>query len=133
MENKHKHLEFIQDIIERLSKHSFQLKSWSVIVVAAILSLESKHPDRKTIYISFIPVIIFWVLDGIYLYKERMFRSLYEHVRKLPENEIDFNMDTDKFYGSKNSWIASLFSSTIGIFYISLIISITLVIVFIKK
>lgn len=132
MENRLKHLELIQNIVDRLSDHSFQLKRWTVIVAAAILSLESKHPEQKTIFISFIPVVIFWVLDAIYLYKERMFRSLYDHVRKLPENEVDFNMDTDKFYGGKNRWISSLLSSTIGIFYIALIASMILVIVLIK-
>ncbi len=132
MESKHKHLELIQTIIERLSNHSFQLKRWSVIVSAAILSLESKQGTEKAIFISFIPVILFWVLDGFYLFKERLFRSLFNYVRKLPEIDIDFNMDTDNFYGGKNSWISTIFSKTLVIFYISLIISMFLIIFFIN-
>lgn len=133
MESKHKHLELIQDIIDRLSNHSFQLKRWTVLIVAAILSYEIKSSEQKTIYITFIPVVIFWLLDGFYLYKERMFRSLYNHVRKLQEYEIDFNMDTDMFYGGKNSWLRTMFSPTVGIFYIALIVSIITVIIFILQ
>ena len=133
MESKYKHLELIQDIVDRLSNHSFQLKRWSVIVAVALLSIESKTAGGKTFYIAFIPVLLFWVLDGIYLFKERMFRSLYEHVRKLPDNKIDFDMDTDKFLGGKNSWFASMISSTIGIFYVTLIISMILIIFCISK
>jgi len=73
MENKYKHLESIQGIIERFSNHSFQLKRWSPIVAVAILSIENSHFEGKNVYISFIPVVIFWVLDAIYLQKRECF------------------------------------------------------------
>lgn len=36
MENKIKHLEMIEHIIERMAKNSFQLKTWTMTLVAAI-------------------------------------------------------------------------------------------------
>ncbi len=127
MDNKHKHLEFIQTLIERMAANSFTLKTWAVTIVAAILAWDSKDGNQRTIIISFIPVFAFWLLDGFYLQKERLCRSLYEKVRKLHESEIDFNMNTHEFAMGKNTWIRSIASITLIIFYSTLIISIFLI------
>lgn len=63
MDNKQKHLEFIQDLIERMAGHSFLLKRWSATLVTALLALGTKEKDIDTLLISFIPVSIFWILD----------------------------------------------------------------------
>lgn len=42
MENKLKHLEMIQGIINRMASNSFALKGWSVTLVAGIFALSSK-------------------------------------------------------------------------------------------
>ena len=39
MNNKHKHLELIQGVINRLSTNSFLLKGWSVVLVSALFAL----------------------------------------------------------------------------------------------
>lgn len=83
MENKQKHLEFIQDLIERMSGNSFLLKRWGATIVTALIALGTKEKDINTLLISFIPIRVFWILDGFYLYKERLYRSLYEKIRKL--------------------------------------------------
>ena len=129
MENKQKHLEFLQNLIERMSNHSFQLKSWAVTVAAAILALTLKEVHNTTLIVSFIPVIMFWILDAFYLYKERLYRSLYEKIRILNESEIDFDMNTDQFLGRKNRWISSMFSKTLVIFYFSLVTSMIIIII----
>ena len=36
MENKQKHLELIQGVINRLSSNSFLLKGWSVVLISAL-------------------------------------------------------------------------------------------------
>jgi hypothetical protein len=132
MENKHKHLEFIQDLIERMSGNSFLLKRWGVTIVTALIAIGTKEKDLNTLLISFIPVGVFWILDGFYLYKERLCRSLYEKVRNLTESEIDFNMNTYEFVGGKNSWVRAIFSTILIIFYLTLILSMLLVIIFLK-
>ena len=48
MENKLKHLEMIQGIINRMASNSFALKGWSVTLVAGIFALSSK--DANEIY-----------------------------------------------------------------------------------
>jgi hypothetical protein len=132
MENKNKHLEFIQDSIERMASHSFSLKRWGVTIVTAIVTLGITEKNTNILLISVIPIVLFWILDGFYLFKERLYRRLYEKVRKLTENEIDFEMNTRKFIVGRNTWIRSIFSRTLTIFYFTLILSMLSFIAFLK-
>lgn len=95
--NKHKHLEFIQASINRMSGNLFLLKGWSITLIAALFALAAKDTNKSYILIAFFPLLIFWTLDGYFLSHERRFRALYEHVRKLKEEDIDFSMDTGPF------------------------------------
>lgn len=69
----------------------------------------------------------FWGLDGFFLRTERRYRVLYDKVRLLNDDEIDFNMDVgDKVNDKKCSWFDAVFSSTLKLFYLPLITIITL-------
>lgn len=93
-EKKVKHLEMIERIIERMGRNSFQLKGWTVALVTAIIALSTQETNGKTLILSIIPSVAFWLLDSFYLQVERKYRKLYEIIAKKDENEIDFNMDT---------------------------------------
>lgn len=121
MENKVKHLEFIQTVINRMASNSFIMKGWAITLVAALFALSSRDANKNYIVIAFLPVIIFWILDGYFLSRERAFRSLYDKVRNLDEKEIDFSMDISKFEERKNNWFWSIFSHTVLFFYASLV------------
>lgn len=43
MDNKVKHLEFIQGVVNRLSTDSFLLKGWSVVLVSALFALSASQ------------------------------------------------------------------------------------------
>ena len=45
-----------------------------------------KDANTNYIFVVYLPVIIFWILDGYFLSQERSFRALYNRVRKLDEN-----------------------------------------------
>ena len=90
MENKIKHLEIIQGVINRMAGNSFALKGWAVTLVAGIFALASKDADKLYFLVAYIPIIVFWGLDSYYLLQERLYRSLYDKVRLLPEDMIDF-------------------------------------------
>lgn len=131
MEKKLKHLEFLQGIINRMANCSFLLKGWSVILVAALLALSAATQEKVAfVAISFVPVIVFWILDGYYLWQERLFRAVYNVVRTKDENEIDFKMNPMDFVGGRNTWLSTIFSKTIVLFYLSLIITMTSVAVY---
>ena len=63
MDNKLKHLEFIQGAINRLATNSFRMKGWTVVLVAAILVLLARENRPDTTYIALAPILIFWALE----------------------------------------------------------------------
>jgi len=119
--NKHKHLEFIQASISRMSGNLFLLKGWSITLIAALFALAAKDTNRAFIVVAYFPLFIFWFLDGYFLSMERRFRSLYEQVRQLKEEEIDFSMNTDPYKSDpRNQWVSALFSRTLFPYYVTL-------------
>ena len=122
MENKIKHLEIIQGVINRMAGNSFALKGWAVTLVAGIFALASKDADKLYFLVAYIPIIVFWGLDSYYLLQERLYRSLYEKVRFLPEDKIDFSMKASakEFKSKKNTFWDCFISTTELWFYFPL-------------
>ncbi len=122
MEDKRQHLQFIQDIVSRQANNSFLLRNWAITLVAAILALSSGEGVPKAVaFIAILPIILFWILDGYFLWQERLFRSLYDHVRQLSVNQIDYSMNVGPFIGGRNEWLACMFSKTLIIFYLGML------------
>jgi len=123
MENKRKHLEFIQGVINRMAGNLFFLRGWTITLIAALLALFVKGTNSNyIIYFLLVLVLVFWILDGYFLSQERLFRALYNHVRKLDEKEIDFSMNTSEHKkDKKNTWVYAMFSSTLLVFYLPLV------------
>ena len=116
MDSKIKHLEFAQATINRMATNSFLIKGWSVTLVVGLLAVSHKELDKHYIYISLAVLILFWLLDGYYLSRERRFINLFDHIRNTPETQIDFSMDPQP-YGHRCNWFVCAFSRTILIFY----------------
>ena len=57
MENKLKHLEMVQSVINRMANNSFMLKGWAVTLVAGIFVLAGKDTDKLYFLVAYIPVI----------------------------------------------------------------------------
>lgn len=122
MDNKIKHLEFIQGIISRMAKNSFALKGWAVTLLAGIFVLADKDADKLFCYIVYFPIIIFWILDSYYLLQERQYRHLYNDVRLKDEKDIDFNLSLEhkNFGASFLAWLNCFKSKTEIFFYLPL-------------
>jgi hypothetical protein len=112
-----KHIDLIQTTITRMAANSFLLKGWAVTLVSAIFALAAKDANRRYIMVAYFPVILFWLLDGYYLSRERLFRALFDQVRASATAESDLSMDTTRFEGGKNKWAACVLSKTLLIFY----------------
>ena len=132
MENKHKHLDYIQGVINRMAGNSFALKGWAVTLIAGIFVLAGKDTDKMYFLVAYIPILVFWGLDSFYLLQERLYRALYNKVRKMNETEIDFSMNAylDEFKTEKNTWLNCMFSKTEFGFYIPLALVSTSIIIF---
>ena len=123
MDKKIKHLEFIQTVIGRQAKNSFLLKGWTITIVAALLTFTPKDGALKPIFTVYALIFVFWVLDSYYLWQERLFRALYNHVRKLKEEKINFDMNANRFSKEIDcSWWDIFISRTVFLFYFTLMI-----------
>lgn len=133
MENKQKHLEFIQGAINRMAGNLFFLRGWTITLITGLFALSAKDTSQNYILIAYFLIIIFWILDGYFLSQERLFRALYDQVRMFNENDINFSMNTNEFKkDKKNRWLQSVFSITPLVFYLSLL-GITTIIYFLFK
>lgn len=117
MQKKLKHLEMLQNIIDRMAGNSFSLKGWSVVLVSALFALAASDSNTYFVYLAYLPSMMFWILDGYFLWQERLFRKLYDRVRTASESEIDFSMDTSSVRGEVSSWIGTMFSRTLLIYH----------------
>jgi len=124
MDNRQKHLEFIQSIINRLAHNSFVLRGWAVTLVTGIFILSvARFSNGGTVVLSYVPflalpLLFFWILDGYFLAQERCFRSLYDDVRKLDVKKIDFAMNVSSYKKRcDRTWLGSMFSKTVFLFY----------------
>ncbi|MCX5751361.1 MAG: hypothetical protein NT099_06820 [Candidatus Saganbacteria bacterium] len=101
----------------------FFLRGWAITLITVLFASFANNANHAFIYIVYFPVIVFWILDRYFLSQERLFRALYNYVRKLDEKEIDYSMDTSgvKKDGT-NGWLCSMFSSTLLFFYLPLVI-----------
>lgn len=131
MDKKHKHLELVQGVINRMASNSFMLKGWAVTLVAGIFALAGKDADKLYFLVAYVPVLVFWGLDAYYLLQERLYRSLYEKVRKTEEDDIDFSLKatTEEFYSNKNCYCSCLLSKTELWFYLPLAVVCTGIII----
>jgi len=135
MENKRKHLELIQGVINRMAGNLFFLRGWSITLITGVLALSAaKGQYNGYILLAYFLLFIFWILDGYFLSQERQFRCLYDDVRKLKEKDIDFSMNREKYKDVWcNTWFGSIISKTLLWFYIPLALAILVVLWLINK
>ena len=136
MSNKLAHLEMIQGVVNRLSHNSFLLKGWSIVLVSAMFALAAKDSKLLFVYLAYFPTISFWCLDGYFLYQERLFRKLFDRVREMQENEINFSMNTEVVKDQVSSWPKTTLSQYLLAFHGAILISIflvTIISIYIKR
>ena len=134
MESKLKHLELIQNVINRLASDSFRMKGWTVVLVAALFVLLAGQDAFDVGYMALLPIIAFWGLDGYFLWQERLFRAHYDRVRALPAEDIDFSMDVGVYRGPlRLGWLGTTFSRTLTCFYCTLLATVLVAVVALRS
>jgi hypothetical protein len=100
-----------------------------VVLISALFALSAGDSKPAFIFLAYIPAVIFWGLDGYFLWEEKKFRALYDHVRNLEDKDIDFSMDTSVVKDQVEPWIESTLSKTLIPFHGVLIASIVIVMI----
>ena len=127
----------IEAIIERMAKNSFQLKGWSMTLIALVGAISAQGSDKRFILLAFIPILGFWILDSFYLQQERKYKQLYKNVAEQDESQIDFNLDADKATGTAEEMARlcvckCLFSITELCFYPLIAVALIILVIVLK-
>jgi hypothetical protein len=87
-EQRLKHLEFIQAMITRMAGNSMAAKSWSVALTSALVGLATAQTaNPRFVILALVPPVVFWAIDGYYLYLERCYRDRFDEVRHVKDEE----------------------------------------------
>ena len=106
----------IQTVINRLAWNSLLIKGWSMTLIVAMVLVARKDVENPYLTLPLVlPVLVFWFLDGYFLWQERLFRKLYEEIRG--ESDTDYNMGVGKFR-TDIRWLTTTFSRTLIPFYL---------------
>jgi hypothetical protein len=116
MEAKLKHLEFIQGAISRMATNSFLFKGWSITLAAALSAFGAINTRPALLVIALGSTLLFWGLDGYYLWLERGFVELHNIVAAKDEAHIDFSMTIDKT-DAASRWFKTCWRYHLFIFY----------------
>ena len=114
-----KHLEMTQAVINRLGSNSSWIKSWSIILIVTAMVLIARQDIQNPYFVlvPILPALGFWILDGYFLWQERLFRQVYGEIRV--QSDTDFEMNPMKHRNKpKCSWLSAIFSLTLVIFHI---------------
>ena len=134
-EKQIKHLEFIQNVITRMNANSFQIKGWTIAIVAALLAIFASTKNEYFVLVSLFPIIVFWFLDSYYLMQERKFRGLYNDVTGVSEDPKTiklFEMRPDLYIGGQYSFFNVFTSKTIFRMYFPMALLISGIFVYLK-
>jgi hypothetical protein len=91
-EHRLKHMEFIQAVVARLAGNSFFVKGWAITVAGVFIGFALNSDDIRLALAALVPTIAFWGLDTYFLRSERLFRALYDQVRRGDEFVEPFYM-----------------------------------------
>ena len=94
-ENKIAYLQMIQEPISRMSTASAIFKGFAATIVSGIAALSYCEVNTLVLGLSFVPALLFALLDIYYLKLEKKYRYLYEQVR-TNGHEVDFSMKLTK-------------------------------------
>lgn len=119
------HLKMIQAVINRLNRNSFWVKTLSAVLIVAAMVLVAIQGQKSPV-VSLMPLTLvagFWILDGYFLWQERLFREVYNEIRVQSDTDFEMNPLTQK-NKPKSSWLSAIFSPTLIIFYLMEIVCI---------
>ena len=112
------HLQMVQNVITRMASNSFALKAVTVTLTAGVLAFTGAvtDPSPQILLAALVPLVMLWGMDAQYLRLERLFRRLYDAIRR-GEVEEPFSMDI-RPYGKDEQDVARIaLSWSVVVFY----------------
>lgn len=124
---KRAHLDAVRRLVVRTSFASVILRAWSVLVVGALSAVAADPAHARFAWLAVFVAIAFWMVDAHFLRRARLFRRAHDRIERLPDDEIDFSLDTSLVDGEKEAFRSVVFSTAITAFYVALLAAIVVV------
>lgn len=121
MDAKLKHLEFIQAVISRMATNSFLFKGWAITIAVGLGAFATVDSRTALLVLALAATVVFWGLDGYYLWLERCFIDLHSKVAVTVPGDIDFTMTPDKT-GAARRWLVACRRPHLCLFYGTIIL-----------
>jgi hypothetical protein len=82
----------LQGVISRMATNSASGKTWCIALVSAIIVVIADKGQPDYVWISLVPIGLFFLLDAYYLGLERQFRDRYnDFIAKLHDGKAQVN------------------------------------------
>ena len=122
------HLDMVQGVVNRLEGSAFTVKAIAMTLAAAVLAFIGSVDEPNVIYplAGLLPVAVLWFMDAQYLRLGRLFRHLYNAIRR-GELVAPFSMDFTVYAKDEQSTIRIAFSWSVMWFYATILIVLTIV------
>lgn len=92
-EDRRKHLELVSAVVGRMAGASSTAKGWSITIAGAAFGVAVVRDSWYLLVLGIISLIVFGIIDGLYLHNEKRFRDLYDAI--VEDNSVSpLSMDT---------------------------------------
>lgn len=112
-EDRRKHLELVSAVVGRMAAASGAAKGWSITLAGAAFGVAVIRDKWYLILLGIVALIVFGIVDGLYLYNEKRFRALYAAIAEqnaVKPLSMDLSvLDTLKKKESFSSWSVAFF------------------------
>lgn len=122
MEKKIRHLEMVERAIARNGLYRIIIKCLTMFFITSMLALYDSYANDAYLMVVLVPMAVLCFIDAFYLQQQRLYSSLFDHVRYLSEDQIDFNLSPvlKDFQDDKNFFFQCLIALSVAGFYIPL-------------
>lgn len=127
-EDKRKHLELIQGVVNRMASNSFLFKGWSITIIAGVSAFATKDSNAVLMILPIVSTLLFWSIDAYYLMLERAFRNMYNTVAKLSPEKINYDLTPDKSDLTFSCWLKTFRRPVLQFFYGTVLIMLILLV-----
>lgn len=137
-----KHLDFVQNTINRMSTNSFIIKGWTITLIAVIFSLNklegnylftySDYNFPTEIVVIIFLILLFWFTNAYFLQQERRYIYIYskliEQYNSSNSNNLILDMNYKNYISSSKSKLTDkkrklILNAIVALWVIGIIIS----------
>jgi hypothetical protein len=131
MEKKLAHLKILVDLLDMVNRSDVYAKRWAVSFSAVFIALGTQQPGLRVAYLAILPLLLLWFIDAQNYRREYLLRTLYDRVRALPEEQIDFSINVEALPEARRGTLSWMFCSSALTFYGAMVAGVIVVDAFI--